>query len=163
MKNTVNAMEILVGANKAKNTLDINNLIAKRVLGSDADKIIALKADENKELNLANAFNVVSTLAKLGYVAGSKIGQIISLTCVCETLKDKELNKQLLLEGSNDMVDLHKLSLIFPKVGSKPSTMEGYITVFTEDQHRVVTDKLGRTQTVLLACKDKIESFALQI
>lgn len=163
MKNTVNAMEILVGANKAKNTLDINNLIAKRVLGSDADKITALKADENKELNLANAFNVVSTLAKLGYVAGSKIGQIISLTCVCETLKDKELNKQFLLEGSNDMVDLHKLSLIFPKVGSKPSTMEGYETVFTKEQHRVVTDKLGRTQTVLLACKDKIEDFALQI
>lgn len=163
MKNTVNAMEKLVGANKAKNTVDTNNMIAKRVLGSDTDKITALKANENEKINLANAFNTVSTLAKLGYVAGSKIGQIISLTCVCETLKDEELNKQFLLKGSNDMVDLHKLSLVFPKVGSKPSAMEGYQTVFTQEQHAIVTDKLGRTQTVLLACKDKIEDFALNI
>lgn len=164
MKNT-NAMERFVNANKNQNVLNImneNNKTAKRVL-SDLNVIRDLKAKEDGTIDLTDALNAMGILAKLGYAPGSKIGIIISLTCVCEALKDKDLNKQFLAAGSEDVVDLHKLSLVFPYVGQAGTLNEGYKTVFLPEHHAIVTDKLGRTQTVLLAAKDRIAEFSQAI
>ena len=158
MKNLTLGMDALLGAKDAKMAARENATLAQRVLGEDVDMVVELKSQKDKEVNLTNAYSIIASLAKLGYVAGSKIGQIISLTCVCETLKDEELCKQFLVKGSNKMVDMHKLSLVFPNIGQGDKS--GYETVFTKEEQAVVTDKLGRTQTILLACKDKIAEFA---
>lgn len=158
MKNLTLGMETLMGARNAKDIARENATLAQRVIGEDVDTVIELKSQKDKEVDLTNSYSIIASLAKLGYVAGSKIGQIISLTCVCETLKDKELSKQFLVKGSNKMVDMHKLSLVFPNIGQ--GNKAGYETVFTKEEQAIVTDKLGRTQTILLACKDKIEEFS---
>lgn len=156
------AIEKFEKANLALNIAGANNIIAKRVL-SDLDTINSLKSNKDEVIDLSNAYNTISTVAKLGYVAGSKIGQIISVTCVCEALKDPELNKQFLAKESEDVVDLHKLSLVFPFIGTVPSTEEGYVSVFGPELHANVTDKLGREQIILLAGKAKIEDFSNRI
>lgn len=158
MKNLTLGMETLTGAREAKDIARENAAIAQRVLGEDTDAVLNLKLQQDKKIDLTGAYSIIGTLAKLGYVAGSKIGQIISLTCVCETLKDKDLAKQLLVKGSNSMVDMHKLSLVFPYVGK--GDKDGYESVFTAEEHAEVTNKLGITQTILLACKEKIEDFS---
>ena len=147
MKNLTLGMDALLGAKDAKMAARENATLAQRVLGEDVDMVVELKSQKDKEVNLTNAYSIIASLAKLGYVAGSKIGQIISLTCVCETLKDEELCKQFLVKGSNKMVDMHKLSLVFPNIGQGDKS--GYETVFTKEEQAVVTDKLGRTQTRL--------------
>lgn len=161
MNNIINKINKRFEAKEARKE---NNSIVKRVYGSDIEIIDKLKSNDSQVIDLSSAYNIVSTVAKLGYVAGSKISLIISLTCVCEALKDPDLNKQFLMEGSEDVVDLHKLSLVFPNIGkAEVKGPEGYESVFTEEEYRVVTDVLGRTQTILLACKKKIAEFAKRI
>lgn len=160
MNKTVLGMETLINAMEVKKMAKKNNVLTGRVLGEDLTSVIELKKDEDQIVNLTNAYNIIGALAKLGYVAGSKIGQIISLTCVCETLKDIELNKQFLIEGSRKQVDLFKLSLVFPYLNTAENKIRGYESVFTEDEFAEVTDRNNRTQTILLACKDKIKDFS---
>lgn len=158
MTNLTLGMNAFMNAKQAKDIAKENAAIVQRVLGEDVEAVAKLKAQEDKKIDLTNAYSIIGTLAKFGYVAGSKIGQIISLTCVCETLKDKELTKQFLVQGSETMVDMHKLSLVFPHVGE--GDKHGYESVFTNEECAEVTDKLRRTQTILLACKNKVEDFS---
>ncbi|MGL5766012.1 MAG: hypothetical protein ACRCX8_10270 [Sarcina sp.] len=136
----------------------VNERIANRFVGNDVNFVDLLKKS-NKEIDLTAAYSSIGFLARAGYSAGSKIGLIISLTCVCEALKDKDLNKQFLVTGSTKHVDLFKLSLVFPYVGSESNGKEGYTSIFTEEEYVIVTDKFKRTQTILKACKEKIEEF----
>lgn len=115
--------------------------------------------NKNEKIDLSNTENIIGALAKLGYVPGSKIGIIISLTCVCEALKDRELNKQFL---TNDKVDFFKLSLVFPYIGCK-GVKSGYTSIFSEKEYIQVTDKTGRKQEVILGGKDRIELFSEQL
>lgn len=160
MNKTILGMETLVNAMEAKKMAKKNNVLTGRVLGEDLTSVIELKKDEDQTVDLTNAYSIIGALAKLGYVAGSKIGQIISLTCVCETLKDIELNKQFLVNGSRKQVDLFKLSLVFPYLNIAENKRRGYESVFTEDEFTEVTDRNNRTQIILLACKDKIKDFS---
>lgn len=110
---------------------------------------------KNQKLDLTNAENIIGAIAKLGYVPGSKIGLIISITCVCETFKDPELNKQFLTDGK---VDFFKLAAVFPFVGTK-GTSSGYRRLFSEKEYIDVIDNTGRKQIVVLGGKEKAALF----
>lgn len=139
----------------------INNVINNRVADS-YDTIKYLKVNKNIEIELTNTANVVRTLARLGYVAGSMVGIITNLIEVSAALMNKDFNKQFLkADGSVDMWLLRK---VFPTLGKK-ATVDGYTRLFSMERENViiVENKQGRTMRLVNATKADIQNFVNQL
>lgn len=139
----------------------INNIINNRVADS-YDTIQYLKVNKDIKIELNDTANVVRTLARLGYVAGSMVGIITNLIEVSSVLMNNEFNKQFLkADGSVDMWLLRK---VFPTLG-KRGTIEGYDRLFSEDRQNVilVENKQGRRMRLIKATKSDIQNFVNQL
>lgn len=150
--NEINLEEIVNAYVEQGANSNAEEFLYKRAF-NNAVALRAEKKDPTRVLDLSQAANLVGSLGKLGYVPGSKISLIISKTCICEALKDMELNKQFL--GEDGKIDMFKLAAVFPYVGTEATT-EGYVRIFSEAEFKEVVDKGGRKQRALNACKDRI-------
>lgn len=134
------------------------------LFSKDKNKASALRNTKKMNvetlIDLTLADNKIGALAKIGYVPGSKIGLIISVTCSCAAFIDPELNKQFCKE--NGEVDFFKLRLVFPHAGVE-GIQDGYQRVFTEEEYKMVMDKTGRNHVIMNALKLKIPQFAQQL
>lgn len=128
------------------------------------EKIVDLKADKKQVIDLTDAKNVIRTLARLGYVAGSKVGIITNLVEVSGVLMDMEYNKQFLKANSNE-VDMLKLSKVFKCLKTKEGNQVGYNEMFVEVGTNVFVTKYvdGRTITLVKATKDDVQRFVNQL
>lgn len=136
------------GAHLFRRTLNNANALTKEFGNNDV-------IDLSKGMD-----NIMGSLAKFGYMPGSDISIIISVTCVCFVLKDKELNKQFL--DKDGKVDLFKLRAIFPYVGTKGNGI-GYTSLFSNEEYVRIADKTMREHLVLGAYKSKLAAFPVKI
>lgn len=128
------------------------------------NKIVDLKANKKQIINLVDNNNIVRTLARLGYVAGSMVGIITNLVEVSAVLMDNKYNKQFLKKDTNK-VDMFKLSKVFTCLNSKPGCQEGYNEIFIEVGKNVFVTKYvdGRNITLVKATKADIQKFVDQL
>lgn len=141
----------------------IQEIIETRINGT-YQNIVDLKADKEHVINLTDAKNVIRTLARLGYVAGSKVGIITNLVEVSGVLMDMDYNKQFLKENSNE-VDMLKLSKVFKCLKTKEAYQVGYNEMFIEVGTNVFVAEYvdGRTITLVKATKADVQRFVDQL
>lgn len=151
---------------KALNTMTTEQVqeIIETKVSNTYNKIIDLKANKGQVINLKEAKDIVRTLARLGYVAGSKVGIITNLVEVSGVLMDMKYNKQFLKENSNE-VDMFKLSKVFTCLKSKAGAQHGYNEIFIEIGTNVfVTEYVdGRKIALVKATKQDIQRFVDQL
>ncbi|MGL4878015.1 hypothetical protein [Paraclostridium dentum] len=128
---------------------------------ADYKNLCELRKSSNVEVNLDTVDNPIAALAKLGYKAGSLVGLITVLVSMADVLKDMELNKQFLVEGTEE-VDMFKLEKVFNCLDGSEGQV-GYKRVFNKKKMRKLVDKLGRNQTLVFALKSDIQDFVDQL
>lgn len=148
-----------------------NNVLIEAIMVRDLnDRLALLDAAKQKDVEVdlsakiystTRHLNMIQVMARLGYSAGSEIGLIIVALSIGDTLKDMKLNKQFLIKGTKNKVDIFKLKKVFPNIGKGAKV--GYDRVFKAKDFLQLTDVLGRRTFMLLALKDHVEAFVKQI
>ena len=108
--------------NKMDNTLNVlsnekvQRIINEKIDGSFGD-ITAIKKDKERVIDLSNPMNIVRTLSRIGYVAGSLVGIITNLVEVSAVLMSNKYNRQFLCTNAQGQyttkVNMFLLSKVF--------------------------------------------------
>lgn len=141
-------------------TAEVQNIIDNRIDGT-FETISTIKTEKGRVIDLSNPKNIVRTLARIGYVAGSMVGIITNLVDVATVLMDNEFNKQFLVPGTNK-VDMFLLSKVFTNLNTN-ATGVGYKEIFvnTDASEKIFQARYvdGRVMELVKATKNDIKVF----
>ena len=141
-------------------TAEVQNIIDNRIDGT-FKTISTIKTEKDRVIDLSNPKNIVRTLARIGYVAGSMVGIITNLVDVATVLMDNEFNKQFLVPGTNK-VDMFLLSKVFTNLNTN-ATGVGYKEIFvnTDASEKIFQARYvdGRVMELVKATKNDIKVF----
>lgn len=154
-------------------TETVRQIIEEQVDGL-YERVTSLKKEKNRVIDVSNPKNIVRTLSRIGYVAGSLVGIITNLVDVSSVLMSNKYNKQFLCKNEKGQhttkVNMFLFSKVFSCLGQGNGTLKGYQEIFknyeTEDlKQKVYVAKYvdGRVMELIKATKQDIEIFVQQI
>jgi hypothetical protein len=160
----------------SKNVLSsekVKQIVEEQIDGSFGD-VVTLKKDKNRVIDLSNPSNIVRTLSRIGYVAGSLVGIITNLVEVSAVLMSNKYNKQFLCKNAQGQhttrVNMFLLSKVFTCLGTGNGSEEGYEEIFVNSDMKDVENKIfraiyidGRTMELVKATKQDISRFVEQL
>ena len=79
-------------------TETVRQIIEEQVDGL-YERVTSLKKEKNRVIDVSNPKNIVRTLSRIGYVAGSLVGIITNLVDVSSVLMSNKYNKQFIWYG----------------------------------------------------------------
>lgn len=165
--------------NKMDNTLNVlsnekvQRIINEKIDGSFGD-ITAIKKDKERVIDLSNPMNIVRTLSRIGYVAGSLVGIITNLVEVSAVLMSNKYNRQFLCTNAQGQyttkVNMFLLSKVFTCVNKGTGALKGYEEIFKNSDIKDIENKIfqaryldGRIMELVKATKSDILRFVDQI
>ena len=115
-------------------TETVRQIIEEQVDGL-YERVTSLKKEKNRVIDVSNPKNIVRTLSRIGYVAGSLVGIITNLVDVSSVLMSNKYNKQFLCKNEKGQhttkVNMFLFSKVFSCLGQGNGTLKGYQEIYS--------------------------------